>query len=112
MDNNKPAITRKNYMDGLITHDEYYCGLADVIGRRAIERLIPAAVDEVRTALKTDPHLNNIPLCKWDREDPFVRAMAYGNLIEPITGSRGWSLSDTVCVLKAVAKRLAEQQEG
>jgi hypothetical protein len=47
----------------------------------------------------TDEHLNDIPLMLWDRRDPIVRLLAVQR------GMRSWSLSDTVCVLKAFALR-------
>ncbi len=98
---NKGLLTsnRALYMSGEWTHAQYYGWLADLLGVR--EKDIPASIAEVREALKTDEHLNNIPLNLWDRRDALMRPRAY-------SAGLPWSLSDTVCTLKARAKQLAE----
>lgn len=82
-------------------HDAYYCWLADTIGV-TVSRL-PFELSEVRDALKTDRHLNNLRLQQWDNQDFVVRSMARSS----VSGVFSWSLSDTVCVLKAFARREA-----
>lgn len=88
---------RSEYLDKKITHDEYYLWLSNFIGLPKV--LIPASNEEVKRCLETDEHLNNIPLSRWDARDSFVRLYA---------GGLYWSLSDTVCCLKAMAKKRAE----
>lgn len=48
--------------------------------------------------LEQDEHLNNVSLARWDAQHDRVRGLLKG------TGIKSWSLSDTVCVLKHVAK--------
>jgi hypothetical protein len=86
---------RKQYLAHEISHSEFYLWLAGEIGVNS--RMIP--VDAEHLAKSTDEHLNDIPLALWDRQDPIIRSMAGRH------GMRAWSLSDTVCVLKAVAKK-------
>jgi len=88
----KMAAERSRYMDGEISHDEYYLWLSDWIGLP--DSLIPATIDEIRAS--NDEHFNDIRLQRWDAMDKSVRAYA---------GGLYWSLSDTVCCLKAMARR-------
>jgi hypothetical protein len=80
---------------GTKAHNEFYLWLADAIGITVAS--LPVSLDRIRES--TDPHLNDISLASWDRCDPMVRAKAVR------AGMRSWSLSDTVCVLKAFARR-------
>lgn len=81
---------------GSEAHQAFYLWLSDWLGLPA--SLIPATVEEVKAS--TDPHLNDIPLHRWDRMHDCVRRYA---------GKLGfWSLSDTVCCLKAMARRRNE----
>jgi len=86
---------RALYMAGKLGHEEFYCWLADKIGATAQD--IPFTLDQIRAS--KDPHLNDLPLIRWDGMDPIIRAKA-GR-----AGRRAWSISDTVCVLKALARR-------
>lgn len=92
------AAQRSRYLNHEITFDEYYLWLAEFIGVTAL--MVPVSIERIRES--TDPHLNDITLATWDRQDYVVRGLA---------GRRGlaWSLSDTVCVLKAVARKAAAE---
>lgn len=85
---------RQRYMDKELTHHEYYLWLSDFI--HLPESLIPASAEEVARCIQTDEHLNNIQLARWDRMHNTVRTYAAGLY---------WSLCDTVCCLKALARR-------
>ena len=88
---------RAKYLSGEITHDTYYCCLADYL--RIPHHLIPVDNEKVVAALERgDKNLNSIPLTIWDDMDGTVRYYVAG---------LSWSLSDTVCVLKAMARRRA-----
>jgi hypothetical protein len=78
-------------------HRAYYLWLSDFLGLR--DELIPATPAEV--AASTDPHLNDIALVRWDNMHHAVDRIARYIVGVP------WSLSDTVCCLKAMAKRRA-----
>ncbi len=96
----KLQAQRQHYLDGKIDHQTYYLWLADWIGV-ALHHL-PVPIETIKRS--KDPHLNDIRLGKWDARDVYVRPLAYAKGLP-------WSLSDTVCCLKAVARRAA-QQEG
>ena len=118
-------MNRDDYMNGTIDHETYYRHLADTIGRERIEKLVRhiATPDHLKAKMAGDEHLNNIPLHRWDalhpsvlqlvRENgPAVMAVSWPANAEkrvPLPfGSVSWSLSESVCVLKAAARRMAE----
>lgn len=103
-------------------HDEKYARLVEVLGFDALVRLLPE-LHHGRTwagLVAGDRHLNQIPLAAWDRAagcglpprtlpgprwpQPELRATAR---LEPWCRAPQLSLSDRVCVLKHVARRLA-----
>lgn len=92
------ADQRSLYMSGQITFAEFYLWLGEFIGVRA--KQLPVSLDRIRAS--TDEHLNDIPLNMWDRQDHVVRQRAYAKGL-------AWSQSDTVCVLKALARKLASE---
>ena len=94
-------LNRAKYMSGQLGHNEFYCWVADTI--KVNPAMLPASVDVIREKLASDAHLNNIPLALWDRRDAIIRSLAVR------AGMRSWSLCDTVCTLKAFARRAAEQ---
>ena len=55
-------ITRKEYLDGLYTHEQYY-------GQFVNNRIKTIVLEEIgleRLKASTDPNLNDIPLLEWD----------------------------------------------
>ncbi len=88
---------RRQYMANEISHKEFYLWVADSI---AVNRNdLPFSIERIQAS--TDPHLNDLPLAKWDRCDPIIRSKATH------AGIRAWSLSNTVSVLKSYARREA-----
>lgn len=92
---------RKRYMNGDLSHEQYYLWLAGFIG--ANKTHLPVSLDRIRQS--RDEHLNDIQLGLWDRRDPMLRSLAYAKRLP-------WSLSDTVCVLKAIARRESTSPQG
>ena len=93
---------RKLYLENKISHTEYNLWMAEILGIENLRKLLPAPIQEIQLALLKDEHLNSIPLPLWDNMDSIVRKLAYAKGLP-------WSLSDTVCVLKEVAKVEAEK---
>lgn len=89
---------RHQYLTGKLSHDDYYLWLADLVGVTLSD--LPVPLNQIRAS--TDRHLNDIPLRHWDSRDPIVRHKAYAKGLP-------WSLSDTGCCLKAVARRAAQK---
>jgi hypothetical protein len=88
-------VKRKQYLSNELTHAEFYLWLGSAIGATADD--LPVSVDRLRSS--KDEHFNDIPLHKWDMRDLRIRDKAFQS------GMRLWSLSDTVCVLKAIARQ-------
>lgn len=82
-------------------HEKKYEKYAKKIGIKSLTGLIPESPGRIRVAMAQDEHLNNIPLKLWDRHDHWVRTLAHNAGVEE---SGGWSLANTVCLLKHVAK--------
>lgn len=91
--------TRKEYLDGEVTHRDYYAQFvnAQTIAY-VVQRIGGEAIDQ-----STDPHMNDIPLRMWDMLAPFlvVRFRDAGDLD---------SLSGRVCVAKEAARQYKERQ--
>jgi hypothetical protein len=77
-------------------HQNYYQWLAESIG------IGPSVLppDHVRSK---DPHFNDVPLYLWDQRHGIVRYHAR---------HLAWSLSDSVCCLKAIARRERNKRNG
>ena len=118
-------MNRDDYMNGAVDHHTYYLAVADAIGRDYLQRIVLtiAPLEQIRAALESDANLNNIPLPKWDSMNVCVlqAVRERGKAVMAISwsdkarhnlrdGTVCWSLSETVCVLKAVARRMAERQ--
>lgn len=84
---------RQRYLGREISFEAYYLWLANFIG--VTPDMIPAT--ETQLWDSTDPNLNDIPLRIWDSSHFIVQQMALEKRI-------GWSQSDTVCVLKNLAR--------
>jgi len=85
-------------------HQEYYQWLAESIG-------IGPSMLPPGHATSVDPHFNDVPLHLWDARHQWV----LDNARHSFSGSEGktfyWSLSDSVCCLKAIAQRERAKRE-
>lgn len=100
-------MTRKDYMEGRVTHEQFYSSVAKTAGI-SFERsdLLP----RVKAALEAgDEHLNSIPLALWDNRaaNPVTRANISRALKEH---GDFFSLAGGVCTLKQAAKNAAGKQ--
>ena len=117
---------RSKYMRSEISHQAYNMAIAEILGIDSLRwtvrsiahsashcvilPLFPLAIvapnesgmPYLRKCFDADQHLNNIPLRYWDRASYSV-----GILVRQAHFA-AWSLSDTVCVLKAVARDMVE----
>ncbi len=75
-------------------HQKYYKWLAESIG--ITPKMLPPGYEHSK-----DPHFNDIPLRQWDAQHNWVLANARSHF----SGKFSWSLSDSVCCLKAIAQR-------
>lgn len=96
-------ITRQQYLDGEISHQEYYETLATKAGITFSDEFIK----HVKTALKEgDINLNTIPLTTWDGMNGYdLQNLSLNSELK----KRGdnWSIAGAVCMRKAKAKAMA-----
>ncbi len=92
------AIHRNEYMDGKVSHDEYYGQYLTP----EIINLVRNYVTATRIERSADQHFNDIPLRKWDSLEPSLRKLVSG-LKE---NGEAWSLSTSVCIAKAAARAI------
>ena len=92
------SYSRKQYLSGEVTHLEYYGQFAE-----SIEQAVVNTIGRERILASTDPHMNDIPLQRWDSLQGIVMNLA-GRAIGEANGiSFSASLSDCVCAAKAAA---------
>jgi hypothetical protein len=86
-------FTRKDYMDGRVTHEQYY-------GQYVTPGLVKLVVDRFGLdrlcACPAGDHFNSIPLSSWDMLTRWI-----GVKWAPDDGD---SLAGRVCILKAAAR--------
>lgn len=86
-----------------MSHKELYERVVNGIGLEVCARYMPTSIEEIRIALKVDPHLNNIELERWTRmEHPF--RFCYRRIRVNVL-----STSDIVCTLKQAARMLVKR---
>jgi len=85
---------RALYMAHTLSHDEFYLWLAEFIGATRAD--VPFSDETLKGS--QDEHFNDIPLHLWDLQDGNLRSKAYRKGIP-------WSMCETVCTLKALAKK-------
>ena len=110
-------ITRKEYMekktiDGKrVTFDLHHAYFLQFATDRTRE-LVISSVGHNRILESKDPHLNDIPLKVWDSlNGPLketINQRLKGQAEGFPAGKYGWSLSDCVCIAKAVAREYKE----
>jgi len=116
--------TRTDYMRNRVSHAVYYLSLARLIGLLELARLVLSCVATreqlVAAFVGQDEHLNTILLARWDGLHHAVHALVQehnkarnimgrswcGQPLRP--GTICWSLSESVCVAKAVGRYIAQ----
>lgn len=91
--------TRKDYLDGKCSHQEYY---RSIVAECGISLENDPIMSKVIASLKSgDQHLNNIPLRTWD-----VIALGQRARMATVLKSRGdWlTLAGGVCIMKEAAR--------
>lgn len=88
-----------------LTHDQFYSWLAARIGLTTTD--VENWIGRDAILGSTDPHLNDIPLKRWDALHPLVLSYARSCAGGPF----GWSLCESVCCLKALAQQVLPPKE-
>jgi len=95
------ASMREAYLNWFISHRKFYKWVCETLNVRKDH--ITIGIDEL--LVSKDPHLNDIPLKRWDTMDCVIRSLA------EYAGLKSWSLSDTVCVAKEMARQMIEEEK-
>ena len=82
--------TRKQYMSGEVTFQQYYGQFVT----QQTKNTVTSNISVNRLLASTDEHLNDIPLIEWDR----MHGLLGGN-----------SLCETVCIAKEAARQIIEE---
>jgi hypothetical protein len=103
-------------MEADAPHHEKYRFLINLLGYENVKECIPYSIERIKEALKTDEHMNNLPLSKWDRAAGFRTSAGKCVLIgSPLVtlyrqhGINGFSVCNGVCILKECARMWAEE---
>jgi hypothetical protein len=92
--------TRKEFVDGVCTLDEYY---AQYIGK-SYPTYVANWIGPERILNSTDPHLNDIPLKEWD-----MVPMPLG-VDKKMREQKDWlTLAGSTCLAKTAARMFKEQ---
>ena len=57
------TLKRKDYLDGKVSHEDYYGQFVNDNVKRIVLSYIK--LEDIKNS--TDEHMNDIPLCKWDQ---------------------------------------------
>lgn len=110
-------ITRKDYMDGKATFEEYYRQFVDDDIKRHVLKFV--TIEELISS--NDEHLNDIPLSKWDKMSGVLfygSRHIYGPTVPASVakrfrdiGEKGVSPSDMVCIYKNAARQIITENK-
>lgn len=93
------AKERKAYLDGVLTHDEYYLKWAGALDKVTIQNVLETQGYKLTGSNKTK-------LQNWDRLQPLVSRLMQDAYFAKRVSAPQLTLSEVVCITKAVAKEL------
>lgn len=115
-------ITRKRYMSEAGLHHAYYRQFVTDETLRTVRRRFTHR--QLRAALKTDEHLNSIPLPQWDaltfQADGPRHSTDGFKILLPLNrdvwaqandGRSTISIAELTCIIKAAARIIAEEDQ-
>ena len=79
-------------------HNKKFLGLADRLGLVLTFPFMGYSIDDWKGLYEVDEHLNNVPLRIWDERSIKLRHLF-------LEKGESWSLSNGVCVLKALVRK-------
>ena len=96
-------ITRMQYLKNEASHNEYYAQFVHA----GVKNMVRLYIGESAIRNSTDPHLNDIPLVKWDSlatnlSGVSVKLHECGDYLTLATG---------VCILKEAARQIKEESK-
>ena len=106
----KELFTRKDRMDGLCTHREFFAQFVT----DEVREMVKSSIGEVRIKVSTDEHFNDIPMKMWDNLHDYMGRLVkplWIKIVYPDAKAMSWSQSDNVCIAKEAARQIKERSE-
>jgi hypothetical protein len=94
-------FTRADYMEKRCTHREYYAQFVT----EGIRQQVLSAIGKETLLRSTDPHLNDIPLAKWDSIHQRFDAIA-----TRFSADGDNSMNAGTCIVKEAARQIIESE--
>lgn len=94
-------IDRKEYMDGKVTHREYYAQFVNPV----VKSYLLSQISLKEILASKDPHFNDIPLHRWDR---LPKVMIHK--LREAGDVNADTLSNKVCIYKEAARQIRETE--
>lgn len=98
--------TRKEYLDGAVSHREYYAQFVTEGVKQLVEKRI--GIDRLKKS--TDEHLNDIPLKTWDNLFSTGVPKYIGDKLREAGDFP--TMAGAVCILKEAARQILDSQEA
>ena len=99
--------TRQQYLDGECTMREYYAQFVN----EGTKRIIRDTIGEDAILQSTDPHLNDIPLARWDSVG--MSALRTADRNEQMRECGDYmTLAGLVCIAKEAARQIQDESRG
>lgn len=98
-------------------HNEYYGSIVEKLGYERVKNCVPFEFDQIKKAIKSDKHLNNLPLKQWDFAAGFtvvgdkvsINDFGIRNLMRQ-NKINCYSVAEGVCILKECARMMVERE--
>lgn len=116
--------TRKDYLDGKISHREYYAQFVN----EDVKARVSGVIGLTALLKSTNEHLNDIPMKKWDLLAGWVWGLLgkQGAIVQPETSTgllpvdykllkeagEGASNATMVCIYKEAGKQMIEEHKN
>jgi hypothetical protein len=96
-------FTRKDYLDGKVTHRQYYGQFVT----EAVKTHVGERIGEDKIKLSQDEHMNDIPLSLWFMWTPTIQTLCSRAVckVDPC-GLCAWTF---VCIMKEAARQIKQE---
>lgn len=96
----KKLFSRKDYLDGVCSHSEYYGQLVN----ESVKDVVRTYWGLERLMKSRDPHFNDLPLDEWDRIFNYSLTLDIKELGDH------WTIAGRVSLLKTAARQIIAEE--
>ena len=97
-------FTRKDYMTGKVSHDEYYAQFVTEMTKE----IVRSSIGMEAILASKDPHFNDIPLKNWDSLHPVILRTSGRDC----TDVHWDTLGTSVCIAKCAARMIKAEESS